>query len=105
MKQTVRLVLLCLTMPLMLTACTTTYDCEGVRAYMYAEQFPALKNPPGLNVPPPDPSMDIPDVAGGPVRRYDNAPDDARLPDGVRRNELAGCLIAPPPPVQAGMRG
>lgn len=97
MKRTVRLMLLCLGLPLVLTACTTTYDCKGVRAYMYAQQFPALKNPPGLNVPPPDPSMDIPHVSAGPVRKYANAPEDAMLPDGLRRNELAGCLVAPPP--------
>lgn len=89
-RRTVRLALLSFVVPFVLAACSTSYNCQRVQAYMYAQQFPALKSPPGLNVPPPDPSMTIPEVDGGPVARYDDPPRNAA------NNEFAHCLVSPP---------
>lgn len=89
-RKTVRLVLLCLVAPVILAACSTTYDCHGVQSYMYAEQFPPLKSPPGLDVPRPDPSMDIPDVQDGPIGSYENPPR------GTKGDDFAYCLVSPP---------
>src|SRR5699024_12775976 len=95
-KHFARLTLACLVAPAMLAACSSAYDCQGGQPYMYAEQYPALENPPGLDVPAPDPAMAVPDVADGPVHRYGNPP---RPTTG---NPFAYCLISPPPMSPSG---
>ena len=69
-------------------------NCNDTQAYMHAEQYPPLKNPPGLNVPQPNPDMAIPNVADGPVGRYDKQDDSD--------NDFGDCLIAPPAMARAG---
>src|SRR5699024_3574982 len=92
-KRTVCLLLFCLLLPALLAACSPAYKCESVRDYMYAEEFPPLQSPPGLDVPAPDPSMRIPDVAGGPVHYYEK-------PSGEPGDyDFSDCLVSPPPPV------
>jgi len=75
-----------------LAACSTTPDCLEPQPYMDAKAFPPLESPPGLNVPAPDPELQIPDVASGPVGHYDEVPANADAEDPAAR-----CLVAPPP--------
>lgn len=96
-KYCVRWGLACLLAPAILAGCSSTYDCQGAQPYMYAEQYPALENPPGLDVPAPDPAMAVPDVADGPVGRYSNPP---RPTTGT---PFAYCLISPPPMPPSGV--
>lgn len=92
MKRSLCLLLFSLLVSALLAACSPAYKCEGVRDYMYAEEFPALQSPPGLDVPKPDADMRIPDVADGPVRYYKKPSADPREYD------FSNCLVAPPPP-------
>ncbi len=91
MRKTVSPVLVGLVPLLLLAGCSTTPDCLEPQPYMNAQQFPPLESPPGLDVPEPDPSMAIPDVAGGPVGAYE-APADADA-----ENTVVRCLVSPPP--------
>ncbi len=91
MKKTVFLVLVGLVPLLLLAGCSTTPDCLEPQPYKNAQQFPPLESPPGLDVPEPDPSMAIPDVADGPVGAYDE-PANANA-----ENTAVRCLVSPPP--------
>lgn len=75
-----------------LSACSSTPGCLKHQSYRDAEQFPALKSPPGLQVPKPDPDNEIPSVADGPVGSYAQAPNSTETD-----NEYSRCLTAPPP--------
>lgn len=72
---------------LLLSACGQP-TCLTPESYQTAEEFPPLKAPPGLTVPPPDPNIAIPEVRDGPVA-YTEDPD-ANNRFGVR------CLDVPP---------
>jgi len=82
----------------LLTACTGP-ACLREQPYQNAEPFPVLKAPPGLNVPPPDPNLSIPEVDDGPVGVREDMPED--LP----RQSRLRCLDMPPrldrPPSQS----
>ncbi|MES1926930.1 hypothetical protein [Salinisphaera sp. T31B1] len=75
-----------------LSACSSTPDCMKPQSYMNAKSFPPLKSPAGLDVPPSDPNMQIPDVASGPVGTYDDVPTGVDPKDPAAR-----CLSTPPP--------
>lgn len=90
MIQRICLGLACLAATTLLSACSVS-NCLQPRPYMAADRVPALESPPGLDVPPPDPDMMIPEVDGGPVGRYKNPPA------GMGDSAFAHCLIAPPP--------
>lgn len=75
-----------------LSACSSTPNCLKDQSYMSATQFPALKSPPGLQVPNPDADNEIPSVADGPVGSYAQAPNGTETD-----NEYSRCLTAPPP--------
>ncbi|WP_353180690.1 MULTISPECIES: hypothetical protein [unclassified Salinisphaera] len=74
-----------------LAACSTTPACLKTQSYMNAQSFPPLKSPAGLDVPQPDPSMRIPDVATGPVGHFDDVPAGRDAEDPAAR-----CLVTPP---------
>lgn len=90
MKKTIYL--MCATAFLGLSACSSTPDCLKPQPYMDAKSFPPLKNPAGLNVPGQDPTMQVPNVASGPVGTYDDAPAGVDSDDPAAR-----CLVTPPP--------
>src|SRR5699024_7602005 len=91
-KRTVCLLMFSLLLPTLLAACSPTYKCDKARDYMYAEEFPPLKSPPGLEVPAPDPSMRIRDVAGGPVHYYRKPSEEPG------EYNFSDCLVSPPSP-------
>lgn len=76
----------------LLSACSSTPDCLEQQSYMDAKAFPPLRSPAGLDVPAPDPSMQVPDVASGPVGAYAQAPNGTDAEDPAAR-----CLVTPPP--------
>lgn len=82
---------------IVLAGCSSISDCLEPQPYMQAKQMPPLASPPGLDVPPPDPDMQIPDVGSGPIGDYEQ-PIKGR-PDSV----LAHCLIAPPAMPKTGV--
>jgi len=75
-----------------LSACSSTPSCLKSQPYTDAQQFPGLKSPPGLDVPAPDPDMQIPNVSDGPIAAYATAPagTDPEI-------ENSRCLTTPPP--------
>ena len=89
MKKTVYLMLA--VSALLLSACSATPNCLKPQPYMDAKTFPPLKSPAGLDVPAPDPNLQIPDVASGPVGTYDEAPTGIDPEDPAAR-----CLTTPP---------
>ena len=74
-----------------LAACSSTPTCLKPQPYMQAKTFPPLKSPAGLDVPEPDASMQIPEIASGPVGAFDSAPENRDPEDPAAR-----CLITPP---------
>ena len=74
-----------------LSACSSTPSCLESQPYMNAKAFPPLKSPAGLDVPEPDPSMRVPEVASGPVGTFDDVPADRDAEDPAAR-----CLVTPP---------
>ena len=74
-----------------LAACSSTPSCLESQPYMNAKAFPPLKSPAGLDVPEPDPSMRVPEVASGPVGAFDDVPADRDAEDPAAR-----CLVTPP---------
>ena len=83
--------LLFATFLLVLGGCSTTPNCLKPQPYMQAKTFPPLKSPAGLDVPEPDASMQIPEIASGPVGAFDSAPENRNPEDPAAR-----CLITPP---------
>lgn len=96
MKRSFCLGLIGLLAAALLSACSSVSNCKGTQPYMHAEQYAPLKNPPGLDVPPPNPDMAIPNVTDGPVGRYDKQGDDDA------EDDFGDCLIAPPAMAQTG---
>lgn len=96
MKHRIYPAIACVTAILCLGGCSSISACLKPQPYMQARQLPPLESPPGLDVPPPDPDMKIPDVDSGPVGQY-KQPIPGR-PESV----LAHCLIAPPPMPEPG---
>lgn len=75
-----------------LTGCAGSPDCLKTQHYESAKAFPKLKSPAGLQIPKPDPDMEIPSVSNGPVAAY-SAPPQGTDAD----NSQARCLTTPPP--------
>lgn len=80
-----------LTALLALSGCANN-PCEPGEPYRQAQTVPSLKAPSGLQVPAPDPSMQIPDVAPG-LPEFDTAKNAKESADGDTRR----CLAIPPP--------
>lgn len=97
MKRSVCSALLCLAAMAALSGCSSMSNCLEPQPYMQAEQMPPLENPPGLDVPAPDPDQQIPAVAEGPVGSFEQPIE------GRRESALAHCLIAPPPMPKTGV--
>ena len=74
-----------------LAACSSTPSCLESQPYMQAKSFPPLQSPAGLEVPEPDPSMRIPEIASGPVGTFEETPADRDAEDPAAR-----CLVTPP---------
>lgn len=76
----------------LLGGCAGGPNCLKTQRYENAKAFPTLKDSAGLNVPKPDPDMQIPSVSSGPVARYSAAPQGTDAD-----NPRARCLTTPPP--------
>ncbi|RJS92666.1 hypothetical protein D3260_10560 [Salinisphaera sp. Q1T1-3] len=77
---------------LLLSACSGTPGCLKTQRYTEAKSLPALKAPPGLDVPESDDEMKVPDVRNGPVAAF------AQPPEGTEQdNPQSRCLSTPPP--------
>ncbi|MGB7755403.1 MAG: hypothetical protein WBL23_05015 [Salinisphaera sp.] len=75
-----------------LGGCAGSPDCLKTQRYQNASVFPKLKSPAGLQIPKPDPDMQIPDVSNGPIAAYSTAPQGTEAD-----NPQSRCLTTPPP--------
>lgn len=76
-----------LPLSLVLAACAAKPACLHGQPYRDAEAFPLLRAPTGMSVPEPDPNLQVPEVADGPVAAFPAEDETGR----------ERCLSIPPP--------
>lgn len=75
---------------LLLVACAGQPACMTDQPYKHAEAFPPLRAPAGMNVPEPDPNLQVPEVEDGPVGAFPAEEGESG------EAALERCLATPP---------